>query len=189
MAQTIELQNVYVNYAGRDVLTDFSCVFPSGITCIMGPSGVGKTTLARVAAGLVTPQRGKVTGADGLRFSYVFQENRLLPGESVLTNVNFPLREPSPDAAELLQAVGLAEDMHKRARELSGGMARRAELVRALLLPFDVLILDEPFAGLDDDTKAQAAALIRKRTQGKTVLCITHDSEDATTLGAGVLNL
>jgi NitT/TauT family transport system ATP-binding protein len=184
----IEIVNVSKAYE-RPVLQGFSAVFDTGTTAIMGASGAGKTTLAHIIAGLVRPDSGEVRGTAGKCFSFVFQEDRLLTSESALTNINFPLKSPSPIAEKLLRDAGLGEDMHIPARDLSGGMRRRVSICRALAVQYDILILDEPLKGLNIGLKEQILGLIKDNTHGKSVIYITHDPTEADFLGARVLEI
>ena len=169
--------------------------FPSGrLTCIMGKSGCGKTTLLRILMGLDTPDAGEITGIPE-RISAVFQEDRLLPEFSVLTNVLLPLsaktkeekKEQHRTAAALLARVDLGDSLQKKAKDLSGGMSRRVALVRALLAEHELLILDEPLKGLDECTKERVIGLLKEETG--TVLMVTHDPEEARLLGADIVRL
>jgi NitT/TauT family transport system ATP-binding protein len=163
-----------------------------GITALMGPNGSGKTTLARVLLGLAAPDGGTVRGLDGLRRAAVFQENRLCEELSAVANVRLVLdrRTPARAVADGLRAVGLAEEaLDKPVAELSGGQRRRVALVRALLADADLVILDEPFTGLDAEAKAAALPFVQEHCRGRTTLLITHDPADAAFLGAPVVRL
>ena len=171
------------------VLNNVSMEFKPGITCIMGPSGVGKTTLARIIAGSEKPDSGEVIGAEGLKVSMVFQEDRLLDWETALSNVLFvaSFRER---AIQLLTQAGLADSLTKKAGELSGGMRRRVCICRALIADYDLLILDEPFKGLDSGIKCAIMQMVMDSVAGKIVVCITHDREEAEFLaGENVIQL
>ena len=154
------VKNITVRYEGKEVFRDFSLEFPeNAVTCIMGPSGCGKTTLLNVLAGLLAPDSGEVTGMAGRRVSFAFQESRLLPWKSVAGNVDFVLNRemPAEDRAERvrkwLECVYMEDSANLWPSQLSGGMARRASLARALAPEADILLLDEPFTGIDQDLK------------------------------------
>ena len=177
-------------FGGKAVLQDFSCELEEGrVTALMAPSGAGKTTLLRILLGLETADSGEITGLSGKRLAAVFQEDRLLEGYDVLTNLRFVCRQRLSDAelsayaATLLPQNALSQPIC----EFSGGMKRRLSLLRALLVPFDLLILDEPFNGLDSENRKKAAALVRNRAQDKILLFAAHTKEDAALLGAEIL--
>ena len=183
----IEFENIHFSYDGtKKVLDGLSLSLPEyGAVCLFGPSGCGKTTLLRLLAGLEKPQSGRITGLDNLRVSYVFQENRLLPWMSALDNVAIIGGENRFKNAQLwLERVGLGMDMHKYPDELSGGMRQRISIARALAAPFDILILDEPFIGLDAPLWKSIAGMIRESCGNKLVILVTHLIEQADRLGA-----
>ena len=182
----ITLNELYKAYGGNQVLKGFSAVIPVGKTTgIMAPSGAGKTTLLRILMGLEKQDRGIIQGLEGLRLSAVFQEDRLCENLSSASNIRLVCSGKSQrEIEDALAALGLSGCAHQPARELSGGMRRRVALLRALMAEYDLLFLDEPFKGLDVDTKAEAMEYTRLRTAGKTVLLVTHDLEEAQSLGA-----
>ena len=175
-------------YDGISVLQDVSFTAKNGVTCIMAPSGTGKTTLLRILLGLEKADSGTVSRC---RWSAVFQEDRLLPHLNAMENLRFVLGEKADEAAalSLLEALGLGDVGEKRVQDYSGGMKRRLALARALLAPSDALALDEPFTGLDEENRAHCLAAIRKAAQEKPVLLVTHDEEDARLLNAAVIRL
>ena len=182
----IELKNINKSFGGQAVLTDFSLVLERGITCIMGASGQGKTTIAHILAGLLIADSGEVKISPDAKFSFVFQEDRLLDWESALINVLFVTTRPKQNTAkaiQLLAEAGLADSIHKKARELSGGMKRRVTICRALIADYDILILDEPFKGLDAKIKPRIMDMVKNHTTNKLVLAITHDPYEAEYLG------
>lgn len=170
----IRVEGLCKSYSGRPVLTDLTAVFPTGITCVSAPSGTGKTTLLRLLLGLERPDGGTVTGAD-CRWAAVFQEDRLLEHLPAGANLRFALGEVPPEAAGLLERLGLSLEDRRPVGEWSGGMKRRLALARALLAPSEALALDEPFTGLDEENRARCVALIRAAGEGKPVLLATHD--------------
>lgn len=188
----MELSHIAKSFGGVPVLRDVSLALePDRAVCVMGRSGAGKTTLARILLGLETPDAGTVRGTRGARFAVSFQEDRLLGWLSAAGNLRFAcgaLDDALLDAA--FAAVGLAgEDRHKPAASLSGGQRRRVSLLRALLAPADAVVLDEPFTGLDARAREEAAAYTRARCAGRILLCITHEPGDAALLGARVFSL
>ena len=187
----LRVEGLTKRYGGEAVLKGVSFVLHEGITCLMAPSGAGKTTLLRILLGLERADGGRVTGLAGHRVSAVFQESRLLPGLDAEGNLRFALgaEYDRVSAAEMLRELGLSDVGTKPVRDYSGGMQRRLALARALLAPWELLLLDEPFAGLDRASRDRAAECVRRYAAGKTVLAVTHDETDAIALGAGVLRL
>ncbi len=183
----ILLNNICKVYGDNRVLTDFSAVIPQGkVSCVMGPSGRGKTTLLRLLMGLETPDSGNILGMTGLRLSAVFQEDRLCENLSPISNIRLACPQRAQrDIAVALESMGLAGGcIAQPVRTLSGGMRRRVALLRALMADYDILFLDEPFKGLDAATKVTVIDETRRRISGKSVLLVTHDPEEATALGA-----
>ena len=177
----------------RVVLDSFTHTFPEGrVSCVLGRSGCGKTTLLRLIAGLETPDAGQVTGvpADGL--SMVFQEDRLPPQLSAAGCLRCVLRKSADREAriaEALGALGIDPASDQPVREFSGGMRRRVALARALVVPAKLVLLDEPFKGLDADTRAAAVAFTRRMLAGRTAVLVTHDEADVTAFDAVALRM
>ena len=184
--QDIVIRGLSKAFEGKQVLRDFSAVLPAGqVTGLMAPSGAGKTTLLRILMGLEMPDRGTITGLQGLRLSAVFQEDRLCENLNLVSNLRLVTPTLSQSAAEeALTAVGLTDCLHQPVRELSGGMRRRVAILRALLAEYDLLFLDEPFKGLDRETKEVVMADTRRRCDGRTVLFVTHDPTELEAMGA-----
>lgn len=190
----MKLNRIFFAYGEKPILFNASLDLPkTGVTCLTGESGCGKTTLLRLLCGLETPQAGEIIDPPS-RPAVVFQEDRLLPWKTALENVALPLGNV-PDALSLakraLESVGLSEEEQVRLpKELSGGQQRRVALARALALPdADALLLDEPFTGLDEDRVEAVAALLREAAKAKPVLVITHNSDDQKRLSATLLHL
>lgn len=181
----IRCEQISKSYDGLPVLQNFDFVLCAGErVALTGPSGRGKTTLARLLMGLEAPDAGTITGGAALRFCPVFQEDRLVPALSAVGNVGLVLlRAAFSGIAGALAALGLGEeDIHKPVAELSGGQRRRVALARALLAPGDVVVLDEAFKGLDDETRAAAYRFVQAHLGGRALLLITHDAADVAAL-------
>lgn len=176
--------HVYLSFGEREVLRDFSLTVPAGGRCVlMGASGSGKTSILRLAAGLIRPTAGRVRGgAPEVVVSMQFQEPQLLPWLTAEDNISLVLpkgRQSLPAARDLLAHVGLADAAGLYPSSLSGGMQQRVALCRALAAPYDLLLLDEPFRGLDPDTRRQAMTLVDESLAGRTLVLVTHDEEEA----------
>ena len=187
------IENLRKSYDGRVVLGGLSHAFPHGaLTCVTGRSGCGKTTLLRLIAGLEAPDGGSVVGVPEGGISMVFQEDRLPPQLSAADCLRCVLKkDPRREAAiaEALEALGLDGTSPQPVREFSGGMRRRVALARALLFPSPLVLLDEPFKGLDADTRRRAVAFTLPRLADRTTLLVTHDPEDVADFGGALLRL
>ena len=185
-----------------DVLfEDLSLTLPAGrTTCLLGPSGVGKTSLLRLFAGLEAEAEGRVEDAAGRsltgRIAYMAQQDLLLPWLSALDNVMLgPRLRGEGKAAHveraraLLTRVGLAGEETKRPAKLSGGMRQRVALARTLMEERPVVLMDEPFAALDAITRSEMQDLAAELLAGRTLLLVTHDPLEALRLGHRVFVL
>ncbi len=172
----LRVEHLCKRYGENAVLDDISFTARVGVTRLLGPSGIGKTTLLRVLLGLETPDSGTVNG-DKFRWTAVFQENRLLEGLDAEGNLRFVLGTNYNAAAAqaLLEELGLGDVGKKKVRDYSGGMQRRLALARALLAPSDALALDEPFTGLDSENREAALRAILRAAETKIVLLSTHE--------------
>lgn len=175
----MKLENAKKSYEKKVVFEDLTVEFPEGeMSCLMGASGCGKTTVMRLLLGLESPDEGQVES--GSPAAAVFQENRLCDGLDAVGNVLLADEKgKKEDALALLFALGLEGHTEKPVRELSGGMRRRVAIARALFAPATHLFLDEPFTGLDEDTKEDVMAFVKEKCKGKTALLITHDEDEA----------
>ncbi len=170
---------------GRQVLAGVDLTI-DGPTVLMGPSGQGKTTLLRILMGLETPDAGSIEGLAGRRIAAMFQEDRLCPQLTAADNICLTGRGVTRAKAEAeLRALGFADaDLKTPAAKLSGGQKRRAALLRALLCRgADLLLLDEPFTGMDQALVGQAAAAAVRLAAGRDTLLVTHDRQAAALLG------
>ena len=177
---------------GEKTLFRDLCLTVDGPAVLWAPSGWGKTTLLRILMGLDTPTAGWVRGVG--RAAAVFQEDRLCPQLTALQNVTLVLPGSEKQYKEQIemdfQQLGMdAAALALPVARLSGGQKRRTALLRALWAPSDTLLLDEPFTGMDPDTLAAAAALLRTRCGTEPVLLATHDREAIRLLGWPVIEL
>lgn len=188
----ITIKHLTKKYGDLAVFSDFSLEIAEGeVLCLMGKSGRGKTTLLRMLMGLEQPDHGSIAGLEGKRISVVFQEDRLLPHFSVRQNLYSVCdgRLQQENMMRLLTRLGLVEWVDREVSVLSGGMQRRVAICRALLVPCDLLILDEPFRGLDDKTKEMVIRLILEEAKGCTILLSTHDITEGKKMEGKILNL
>ncbi len=187
-------------HGGLQALREVSFdLFPQEFICIVGPSGCGKSTLLRALAGILKPTEGEIHFLkEKPRVGFVFQESTLMPWRTVLDNILLPLeiegmpREKARAAAqELISLVGLNGFEHNLPRDLSGGMAQRAAIARALIHDPDLLLLDEPFAALDALTRERMWTELSRIWQArkKTVVMVTHSINEALFLADRVLML
>lgn len=186
------LRDLSKSFDKNRVLDRLNWRFPGGqISCVQGPSGCGKTTLLRLIAGLEAPDSGEIRGADGKKISAVFQENRLLENLTAEKNILLTARPgfTRTDARKLLDELGLSDTAQRRTCELSGGMQRRVAVARALAADYELLLLDEPLTGLDDDARLRVLRRIQADLNGRTAIWITHDPDAAALLNAPVLRL
>ncbi|ODS93592.1 MAG: ABC transporter ATP-binding protein [Comamonas sp. SCN 65-56] len=210
----VELRDVTFGYGERVILRDFSLTVPRGkVTAIMGASGGGKTTVLRLIGGQQRAQKGQVlvdgqdTGAMDMaqlyaarrRMGMLFQFGALFTDMSVFDNVAFPLREHTSLSAALirdivlmkLHAVGLRGARDLMPSQISGGMARRVALARAIALDPELIMYDEPFAGLDPISLGTAAQLIRQLSDamGVTTILVSHNLQETFALADHVVIL
>ena len=211
----LTLRSVTKSYDGQPVLSDLSLEF----YCMMAPSGNGKTTMFRLILGLERPDSGVIlfgtsagdTGNNDIKassgmvsksdpcrirgmrplISAVFQENRLLEGYTAIENLRFALgKRYSSEALTAYLLRLLPEDaLSKPVCEFSGGMKRRVAILRAILAPTDIILMDEPFTGLDADTRQLTIDLVKELCAGKLLIIATHAEDDAELLGAKIIHL
>lgn len=187
-APALLLENVNKSYEKTRVLQKFSMTAEAGSkTALMGASGVGKTTVLRLLSSLESAEDGEWSRPYA---SVVFQEDRLSGELSAVGNAMLGSpRAKAGEAVGMLSLLGLAGHIDKPVCELSGGMRRRVAIARALLSDAPVLLLDEPFKGLDEETKRVVIDVVKTYTEGKTVLLVTHDEEEARLLCARVVTI
>ncbi len=187
MNAVIEMRGVGKRFGKRPVLTDFNLTVNRGeVVGMLGQSGIGKSTILRMVAGLEKPDAGTVR-IRSAHIGFVFQEDRLLPWDTALDNVVLPLRALGMDrtkarahARSYLRSMELSEFEKAYPRELSGGMRQRVSLARALAVAPDILLLDEPFTGLDPDLKETMRRLFDSALADNraAVIHVTHDPEE-----------
>ena len=188
----MKITNLCKSYNGEVVLNNLSLTLEHGKRyCLMAPSGSGKTTLFRILMGFETPDSGQIDGLEQMTLAAVFQEDRLLEGYTAQENIRFVTGKQysGQELDRILLRLLPAESLSKPIREFSGGMKRRTAILRALLSPSDFIIMDEPFTGLDTETKRNVIELIKEYTEGKLLLLSTHYEEDAELLDAELLHL
>ncbi len=186
-----------LSFGQTPVMASQALTIPQGeITCLLGRSGVGKTTLLKVLAGIF-PSPPETRNPKPETVTYHPQQDCLLPWCTALENVLFAARlkarrttqEQQSIALTLLAQVGLADYAHHRPAQLSGGMRQRVALARTLFQDTPLVLMDEPFSALDYTTRTELHALTKRLLQGKTVLVVTHDPFEALTLGTHFLLL
>lgn len=188
----ITIKNLCKSYGDLTVLNQLNLALDSGqVNCLMGPSGTGKTTLLRIILGLEQPDNGTITGIKPGSLTAVFQENRLCEGFSPIDNILMVTGlslTPAQVCTELSRLLP-EESLIRPVRTLSGGMKRRVAIARALLAPSEGIIMDEPFTGLDEDTKRAVIAYLREKAAGKFLLISTHQEDDVELLHGVVIRL
>ena len=191
----VSVRNVSKTFGDVEALKDLSLDFPRGqLTSLLGPSGCGKTTLLKIIAGLLSPDtgnievNGKAVNEPGPDRAFVFQDFALLPWASVIRNVAFGLElrgmakpEREEIAHKYIRDVGLGGFENSYPHELSGGMRQRVGLARALSVDAEVLLMDEPFSAVDEQTrrKFQEDLLALVQNENKTFIFVTHSIEEA----------
>jgi NitT/TauT family transport system ATP-binding protein len=193
----MKLNNISKHYGNNTVFSDFSLdIEDNKITCILGKSGCGKTTLLNILANL-TAYEG-TTDVENEKISYIFQNQRLLSNLTVDGNLRYVLKncnlsqiEIDEQIKEILKLVKLEENSKMYPRQLSGGMAQRVSLARAFVYPSNILLMDEPFKGLDISLKKHIVETFKNlyKTHKKTTVFVTHDIEEALLLGDRVIIL
>jgi len=194
---SIHIDNLTKKFSGHTLFNSFCLDIPLGKTTVLtGSSGSGKTTLLRIITGLDKRYSGQIFGVPK-SISFMFQEDRLLPWYDVYDNIAFVLRdimdkeEMDTLIVDMIEAVRLKGHVHKMPKKLSGGMKRRVAMARAYCYPAELLIMDEPFKGLDADLKRDMIALYRKMyvDTNKTAILVSHDESAIAQLSCNVIDI
>src|SRR5574344_226345 len=189
---SFKLDKICKSYGDNVIFRDFDMEFEEGvISCILGPSGCGKTTLLNIIGSIAEPDSGVLSGSPDKKFSYIFQEPRLLPWKTVRGNIEFvlnrtlPARERRENADKLINMVELNGFANYYPAQLSGGMKQRVSIARAFASPSDIILMDEPLAGLDFTLKQNMIRWFSNiwESDKRSVIFITHDIDEALMLG------
>ncbi len=190
----VKVNHLSKSFGTLNIFTQVNLSLHSGrIYCLMGPSGSGKTTFLRILLGLEQADSGSMEGLHGIRSSAVFQENRLCepftPVDNIVMVIPGRTSRSRKQAREELSRLLPEEALSRPVSTLSGGMKRRVSIVRALSVPCDMIIMDEPFTGLDENTKLSVIRYIKEKTRDKLVIISTHQEEDVALLGGTLMTL
>ena len=187
----LKISSVTKYFDKKCIFKDFSYGFSdNGIYALRGESGIGKTTLLRMIAGLDKDYTGSIEGGGIGRVGMAFQEYRLFPQLSALENVVFAISDGKDEAVfenskRILFSLGFNEaDMSLLPNELSGGMKQRVSLARAFLSDYPILLLDEPTKELDEKNSSLVREIIKEISKSKLVIIVSHNEEDSSSLGA-----
>ncbi len=183
----IQLNNLCKAYGDKVIFENYTRTLNfDGILIIQGKSGLGKTTLMRLIAGLEKADKGEIINS-AEKISFMFQEDRLIPFVTVFKNLTAVCDEEK--ALRYLSLMGLENEKDNSPTALSGGMRRRVALARALCFDSELVILDEPFKGLDKKLKAEICEIIKEESKKRAFIIVSHDSEDAEILGAKIVEI
>ena len=188
------LESLHLSFGNQTLFENLTLEIPKGqTTCFIGPSGCGKSSLLNLLAGLLTAQKGQLSVPQPV--SYVFQEPRLLPWLSMLENAIYAMSpqlsksEKMEQGRQLLQTLEMGDALALRPSQVSGGMAQRCALARALLAPHQILLLDEPLSSLHPELRERVAQFLRQHLEGQTVVLVSHDYATVRALGHQVFRL
>lgn len=193
----LNLENISFSYDNLEILNNFNeSISKNKTTVILGPSGCGKTTLLNLISGSITPKSGEITCKTDPTISYIYQEPRLMPWKTVEQNIIFVLDKLNPKERELrcnhyLQELEMTDFKNYYPHQLSGGMKQRCSIARAFAYPSDLMLLDEPFKGLDISLKYNLIKLFNRinNRDNRTSIFVTHDIQEAILIGDEILVL
>ncbi|MDD7182658.1 ATP-binding cassette domain-containing protein [Peptostreptococcus porci] len=177
----IIFKDISKSYGNKIVLKNFNIEIREGqTTFVLGKSGSGKTTFSKIVLGLEKIDTGEISGLDGKKISVVFQEDRLMENMTIGSNFKMTVNSHinSKQIIEKMEKIGLFQSLETKISELSGGMKRRISILRAFLIEFDLIVMDEPFRGLDDETKEIVMNFVIQNIKGKTAIIITHNKDE-----------
>lgn len=192
----IKVNNLCKKYNEDYLYKNFDiAIIENKITSILGPSGCGKTTLLKILAGIEGYESGSIEGLDNKRIAFIFQEDRLIPWLNIYENMRFVLKSHMEESIititidKMLQAMQLEKYKYYMPNELSGGMRRRIAIGRAFAYPCEILLMDEPFKGLDSELKKEIINIFLKMWElnPKTVIFITHQMDEAETISHHII--
>jgi NitT/TauT family transport system ATP-binding protein len=197
---SLNLKNISKSFNEKQIYNNFCMQIAEGtISCILGPSGCGKTTLLNIIGGILAPDSGTLEGFENKKFSYIFQEPRLLPWKTVRENIEFVLdntkngekvsaQQRKNEADALIKKVELEEFANYYPSQLSGGMKQRVSIARAFAATSNIILMDEPLNGLDINLKQGMLRWFSQLWQQdkRTVIFVTHDIDDALMLGSDI---
>ena len=173
------VKNVSKSFGEKQVLKEFSMSAEEGErVCLLGASGGGKTTLLNIIAGLLPADSGEVELPEG-RIAYIFQEYRLLPWLTAEENITAATGCTKERAREILRAMELEKERKGYPDDFSGGMKQRLNIARALAFEASVILMDEPFKGLDPELRERVISYVDECCQNRTVILVTHDQAES----------